>query len=458
MAWSFFHTDHLQWKSFFDKKHQMKASTHEEAFINNSSKNSKNDSDIEEKLDNDYQNNIQSENVFPDDSDLNFLQWNNVSPRLKWFYQPHRLLFLSVTIFCLMAYTPKTPLQKLIYTWSLLTLAIATFVQDGPLVRPHPFFWRLVLAFCILQIATHVYLTVFQVDSIVEIIRKIAPNTTGDITPDRDYACSCQIYDPTNTTNPFHNVTPVVFDIFVPAHFFGWIAQAIVLRSTSLSWIASVLFEWCERSLKHWFPNFNECWWDSVLLDVFGCNALGIWIGMKLVDYLALVPWEKRLYSDCKTGKEKISRMMKQFTPRSYTKFEWKPLESPRRYFVFWMIVVIHMILEVNVFSVKMVFKMTPKNPFVITYLIMHIVVAAPSVMEWYMYAIGERNTIGAFGSACILLAFTEISLVIKQGHDYFTAPIPIKVAIANITLLLSVGVIFPLVWFGLGLKKKFYK
>ena len=31
--------------------------------------------------------------------------------------------------------------------------------------------------------------------------------------------------------------------------------------------------------LQHWLPNFNECWWDSWVLDVALCNAIGIFTG-----------------------------------------------------------------------------------------------------------------------------------------------------------------------------------
>lgn len=46
-----------------------------------------------------------------------------------------------------------------------------------------------------------------------------------------------------------------------------------------MTWIISILFEIVELSLRHWIPNFYECWWDSLLLDLFGCNLIGILIG-----------------------------------------------------------------------------------------------------------------------------------------------------------------------------------
>lgn len=100
-------------------------------------------------------------------------------------------------------------------------------------------------------------------------------------------------------------------DIFVLAHFGGWFVKALVIRDTRLLWVLSVLFEAAEISLRHVLPNFWECWWDHVsfeqiktpqrssaelksvaaervsvgwgvqlLLDVFGCNMLGIYLGL----------------------------------------------------------------------------------------------------------------------------------------------------------------------------------
>lgn len=37
---------------------------------------------------------------------------------------------------------------------------------------------------------------------------------------------------------------------------------------------------WCfQLTFRHMLPNFNECWWDSIILDIFICN----WFGKLLV-------------------------------------------------------------------------------------------------------------------------------------------------------------------------------
>jgi phosphatidylserine synthase 1 len=35
-------------------------------------------------------------------------------------------------------------------------------------------------------------------------------------------------------------------------------------------------------AFTHLLPNFAECWWDTLILDVLLCNGLGIWIGMQI--------------------------------------------------------------------------------------------------------------------------------------------------------------------------------
>lgn len=69
-------------------------------------------------------------------------------------------------------------------------------------------------------------------------------------------------------------------DEFVPAHILGWWGKTLMLRDPSMLWVISIGFELMEVTFRHWLPNFNECWWDSWILDFLICNNLGIWLGM----------------------------------------------------------------------------------------------------------------------------------------------------------------------------------
>ena len=44
----------------------------------------------------------------------------------------------------------------------------------------------------------------------------------------------------------------------------------------------------------HLLPNFIECWWDAVILDILLCNGVGIYIGMQVCRWLEMrdYKWE----------------------------------------------------------------------------------------------------------------------------------------------------------------------
>jgi hypothetical protein len=62
----------------------------------------------------------------------------------------------------------------------------------------------------------------------------------------------------------------------------GWVCKALIVRDWALLWVISVGFEIMELTFQHMLPNFNECWWDSWILDVALCNFIGMWAGMKV--------------------------------------------------------------------------------------------------------------------------------------------------------------------------------
>ena len=51
--------------------------------------------------------------------------------------------------------------------------------------------------------------------------------------------------------------------------------QALIIRDYPMLWTLSIGFELMELTFQHMLPNFNECWWDSWILDVAVCNLIG---------------------------------------------------------------------------------------------------------------------------------------------------------------------------------------
>jgi hypothetical protein len=42
-------------------------------------------------------------------------------------------------------------------------------------------------------------------------------------------------------------------------------------------------------TLNHMLPNFNECWWDSIILDVLICNWIGALLYLLVDEFFSLV-------------------------------------------------------------------------------------------------------------------------------------------------------------------------
>ncbi|SCN61603.1 phosphatidylserine synthase, putative [Plasmodium chabaudi adami] len=83
-------------------------------------------------------------------------------------------------------------------------------------------------------------------------------------------------------------------DRFVVAHLLGWTGKGFILRNFFYLNVNSILFELIELKLRHILPNFYECWWDHIFLDLLGCNLFGIFLSIGFMKYfkMELYTWE----------------------------------------------------------------------------------------------------------------------------------------------------------------------
>lgn len=88
-------------------------------------------------------------------------------------------------------------------------------------------------------------------------------------------------------------------------------------------WAISVMWEITEISFAHLLPNFAECWWDALILDVLVCNGLGIWCGLKICKLLEMREYRWASIRDITSTKGKLKRVVLQFTPESWAPVRW---------------------------------------------------------------------------------------------------------------------------------------
>eukprot|EP00400_MALV-I_sp_L67-5_P000581 gene581-567_t len=228
-----------------------------------------------------------------------------------------------------------------------LTFAGVHF-PDGILIRPFPAFWRVVKGLSILYLMLLSTLMFTELPTAKEYLHLIDSNLkTGPVVEEKDYAGDCRFYTP-ELSHPFHNLWDRI-DIFVTAHFLGWVAKALVIRGWRLLLISSLLFEWMEASLKHWLPNFNECWWDHWLLDVFGCNLAGIVVGLYLCNRFNVKKFDWRI------DPPSWSTFLKnRFTFHSFDLYEWPAfLKDARTYVLLLGYIATVQLVDLNVFFLK---------------------------------------------------------------------------------------------------------
>ena len=118
----------------------------------------------------------------------------------------------------------------------------------------------------------------FSKENLQFVLSNIYDSSLGRPLPEKDYAVDCRVFTPENPVSYMHNITSNL-DMYVIAHFMGWTFKVWIFRNSTLAWIMSVAFEIMEFTMEVWLPNFKECWWDHLLLDVFGCNLIGMMIG-----------------------------------------------------------------------------------------------------------------------------------------------------------------------------------
>ncbi|KAH9980040.1 phosphatidyl serine synthase-domain-containing protein [Lactifluus volemus] len=240
---------------------------------------------------------------------------------LEFFYKPVTLTALAVAL----------ALYRGAYA-AVLGFLVFSMIQfrDGPFIRPHPAFWRIVLGLNLLYELALVY------------------------------AENCSV-------SPQNIWVNNAIDIFCLAHALGWFGKAMILRDYWFCW--------------HQLPNFEE--W---VLDVLICNWLGTYAGMKACQYFEVKHYTWRGFRQSRGIRSKTKRVFTQFSPHDFTAFHWHGTASLLHYVTVVMLLAVFLVAELNPFYLKSLLWMEPDHPFVIVRLAGVFLCALPAVRELYQY------------------------------------------------------------------------
>ncbi|KAI0769105.1 phosphatidylserine synthase 2 [Trametes elegans] len=385
-----------------------------------------------------------------------FQEQNDTS--VEFFYKPVTLTALGLGM-AVLAYVAMTQdvlkegeEKKRIGVYaSIASFLLFSMIQfrDGPFVRPHPAFWRVVLGINLLYEMAMVFLLFQDLDSARSMMKYLDPNL-GVPLPEKSYAENCAF--------TLQNIWNAI-DIFCLAHALGWFGKALILRDYWFCWILSVAFEFAEYSLQHQLANFAECWWDHWILDVLVCNWLGTYLGMKTCQYFEVKHYTWRGFRQTRGIRSKTKRVISQFSPHDWTTFKWEGTASFGHYFTVVLLLAVFLAAELNPFYLKALLWMEPDHPFVIARLVGVFLCALPAVRELYQYVNDPRKAVRMGQHVWLLLATigTELLVITKWGQGQFPEPLPTSVrwawAIGAFLLVL-----YPTVRFGLPAARRYLR
>ncbi|CAD6232441.1 unnamed protein product [Miscanthus lutarioriparius] len=357
--------------------------------------------------------------------------FGDVDPWTAWAYKPRTIsLLLMGTCFLIWASGALDPersssadrvssVKRGVFAMIAVFLAYS-FLQapSTVLIRPHPAIWRLVHGMAVVYLVALTFLLFQTRDDARQFMKYLHPDLGVEL-PERSYGTDCRIYVPDHPKSRFNNVYEIIFDEFVIAHILGWWGKAIMIRNQPLLWVLSIGFELMELTFRHMLPNFNECWWDSIVLDILICNWFGIWAGMKTVRYFDGRTYEWVGLSRQPNIISKVKRMLGQFTPAHWDKDEWHPTRGPWRFIQVLSLCVVFMAVELSTFFLKFCLWIPPRNPLIVYRLVLWWLIAIPTIREYNTYLQDSKpfKKVGSFCWLSLAICIVELLICIKFGH-----------------------------------------
>ncbi|KAI6234810.1 Phosphatidylserine synthase 1 [Aphelenchoides fujianensis] len=342
---------------------------------------------------------------------------------LEALYRPHTITVLVLLAAALLYYLFYTafylddaPTANNIYfglkaSGGLFLVVSAMAFPNGPFIRPHPIIWRVVFGVSVLY-ALLLQFTLFQsFDDVKTALTWLDPKGLGNEELDeKEYAVNCSDVSLARIWS--------YMDIFAVGHFLGWAMKALLIRHWIICWYISIAWELTEVFFAHLLPNFQECWWDAIFLDVILCNGLGITIGLLICRILEMrtYHWESIRMIQSRTGQ--FRRAVLQFTPESWIKVDWFNSFALRRWAALFAFIMIWLISELNTFFLKHVFAVDTNHPVVFWRIILIGCISAPTIRQYYVYVTDPQ--IKRLGMQCwvyLAVCLLELAICVKFGR-----------------------------------------
>ena len=292
--------------------------------------------------------------------------------------QPRQFLLLFTVIAAVWYYSythdsddMQQNVQTALLSSSFIFLAYC-FLQtrDGILVRPHPGFWRIVHGCSVIYLILLAALSVQNVKSARNVLKILFPEVGEQSSPDLSHL-NCEI----NARTLYQSGTSIWFF----AHITGWWGKMCMFRDWRFCWVLSITFEFLEMSLQFIIPDFKECWWDSLIMDLFGANLVGMCLGKLTLHLLETTDYDWG-------NKGFVRRALNQFSPFSWSRYYWEVFSSFKRFAQVLVALFVTLMAELNAFFLLSTLNI-PKESHINKYrLFLIFVLGIPAASEYYEF------------------------------------------------------------------------
>uniref|UniRef100_A0A0N5BXP2 Phosphatidylserine synthase n=1 Tax=Strongyloides papillosus TaxID=174720 RepID=A0A0N5BXP2_STREA len=370
-----------------------------------------------------FRSRLDTENVEPDNDYTNNLNSRIVPDvTVDFLYKPHTVsvlvclcLFLIYTAFMSDDSNTSDNAYKGLKAGCVLFIIVSALAfPNGPFIRPHPILWRIIFGISVLYLIL-LQFTVFQsFRDIKDTLKWLDPERLhNEKLDEKEYAVNCSDISLERIWSHM--------DIFAVGHFLGWTMKALLIRHTIICWYISIAWEITELFFTHLLPNFAECWWDAIGLDILLCNGLGILFGTYICKLLEMREFHWESIKSIRTTKGKFKRAVLQFTPESWLKVDWFKNTALKRFLCVYLFVMIWLVSELNTFFLKHIFAVDTSHPLVFYRIFLIGLISAPSIRQFYVFATDPRvSRLGMQAWVYCAVCALEAAICIKFGRQQF--------------------------------------
>ena len=316
--------------------------------------------------------------------------------------------------------------------------------KDGLMIRPHPIVWRAIHGMYLCYFMVLVFFIILPPNTGITLLHDMFPDIAGG---------SEAVFERISTKQPAHllpadcevnlsNIWRQVSSIWFLAHLGGFWAKTVLYRDSQLVLTISLAFEMLELSLVWLIPEFEECWFDSIFLDVLGAKLIGMLLGRITLRYLACRDYDWEPTNSNPSFFDQARSLVGKCMPFSWSSYHWPKDEKS------WMLTgltwVSSIVIEFNAFVILHGLVIRPSHWIQTVRLLLIGAQAAQSVPEWYEFARGSTKRIGHNCWLMFVTMFLELIIGFrygKGGRSYGDKTIPFDIVIVwSLYIILSIS------------------